>query len=31
MYAIEPRGMDTKNLNILAFLISGIVGSYSTN
>jgi len=31
MYAAEPKGMDAKQLNVLASLISGIVGSHSTN
>ena len=31
MYASEPRGMDARYLNVLAGLISGIVGSHSTN
>ncbi|MDP1624404.1 MAG: transposase [bacterium] len=31
MYATEPKGMDAKSLNVLACLISGIVGSRSTN
>jgi len=31
MYASEPRGLDAKHLNVLASLISGIVGSQSTN
>jgi len=29
--ASEPKGMDAKQLNVLASLISGIVGSHSTN
>jgi hypothetical protein len=31
MYATEPKGMEAKQLNVLAGLISGIVGSHSTN
>lgn len=31
MYATEPKGMAAKHLNVLASLISGIVGSHSTN
>jgi hypothetical protein len=31
MYATEPKGLDVKHLNVLACLISGIVGSHSTN
>jgi len=31
MYATEPTGMDAKQLTVLACLISGIVGSHSTN
>jgi hypothetical protein len=31
LYASEPRGMEAKHLNVLASLISGIVGSHSTN
>jgi hypothetical protein len=31
MYASEPQGMDAKQLNVLGSLISGIVGSRSSN
>jgi len=31
MYANEPKGMEAKQLNVLASLISGIVGSHSAN
>ena len=31
MYAVEPKGMEAKQLTVLAGLISGIVGSRSTN
>jgi len=31
MYAAEPKGMDAKQLTVLACLISGIIGSRSTN
>jgi len=31
MYGTEPKGLDAKHLNVLASLISGIVGSHSTN
>ena len=31
LYASEPRGMDARYLNVFAGLISGIVGSHSTN
>ena len=31
MYAVEPKGKDARELNVLASLISGIVGSRSTN
>jgi hypothetical protein len=31
MYASEPKGLDARHLNVLASLISGIVGSHSTN
>lgn len=31
MYAKEPKGCNAKQLNVLAALISGIVGSGKTN